>query len=456
MSASLPGREAVARALEGAKRAGAVAADAVVVESDAVEARVRDREIDFVKQARERGLGIRAFVNGGDGLSSAVTSTSDLAADAIDRMAAETVALARATASDPHAGLPEGGFVEDAPDLGLLDARDRELPVEARIDRARDAEAAARALDARIVNSEGSESSGSFSRIAFGNSAGVLCEYDSAHHGLYCMPVARDERGMQTDHWATVGRRLADLDAPDEVGRTAARRALGRLGARRVATAEVPVIFDPTTARSLLANLAGCLSGYAVYRQASFLAGRLGEDVASPRLTVVDDGRRPGGLGSKPFDGEGLPTRRTVVLEGGRLASWLLDTYSARKLGLASTGNASRGVGGPPGVGATNLWLEPGDATLDEIVADTPRGLLVTSLFGHGFNPVTGDFSRGAAGVWIEGGEATHPVEEITVAGNLGQMLRDVDAVGSDLLWLGRVAAPSLRIARMTVAGESA
>jgi PmbA protein len=221
-----------------------------------------------------------------------------------------------------------------------------------------------------------------------------------------------------------------------------------------VPTAEVPVVFDPMTARGLLGNLAACLSGYTVYRQASFLAGRLGEPIASPKITVVDDGRRTAGLGSKPFDGEGLPTRRNVVVDAGRLETWLLDSYSGRKLGLASTGNASRGVGSAPGVGATNLWIEPGDARLDEIVADTPRGLLVTGLFGHGFNPVTGDFSRGAAGVWIEDGRRAHPVEEITIAGNLGQMLRDVDAVGSDLLWLGRVAAPSLRVSRMTVAGE--
>jgi PmbA protein len=454
MSAALCGRDAVAHALEAARKAGAAAADAVAVESDSVEVRVREAEIDHVKQARERGLGIRAFVDGTGALSSAVTSTSDLTPATIERMAAETVALARATAPDPCAGLPDGGFASDAPDLGLFDPADRAATVADRIDRAREAEAAARGADPRIANSEGSEASSDFAHVAFGNTSGLLAEYETAHHGISCMPVAKDASGMQTDYWMSVGRRLADLEAPADVGREAARRALGRLGARRVRTAEVPVIFDPMTARSLLANLVGCLSGYAVYREASFLSDRLGDAIASERVTVVDDGRRPGGLGSKPFDGEGLPTRRNLVVDGGRLASWLLDTYSARKLGAASTGNASRGVGSGPGVGATNLWLEPGDATLDEIVADTPRGLLVTGLFGHGFNAVTGDFSRGAAGLWIENGERTHPVEEITIAGNLGRMLLDVDAVGSDLLWLGRVAAPSLRVTRMTVAGE--
>ena len=213
------------------------------------------------------------------------------------------------------------------------------------------------------------------------------------------------------------------------------------------------MIFDPVTAPSLLQQLAACASGYAIYRETSFLAGQLGETIASPLVTVIDDGLREGGLGSRPFDGEGQPTRRNLVLERGRLSSYLLDAYSARKLGLRSTGSAVRGAGSAPTAGPSNLWLEPGEASLEELIASTPRGLLVTELIGMGFNPVTGDYSRGAAGLWIENGELAGPVEEITIAGNLRQMLLDVDAVGRDLLWLGRVASPSLRIARMTVAG---
>jgi PmbA protein len=216
----------------------------------------------------------------------------------------------------------------------------------------------------------------------------------------------------------------------------------------------VPVIFDPVTAPSLLGHLASCVNGYAVYRGTSFLAGRMGERIASDLVRVIDDGRLPGGLGSKPFDGEGQPTRRTPLVECGVLSSWLLDAYSARKLGAVSTGNAARGPGGAPSAAPTNLWIEPGTQSLEEIVAGTERGLLVTELIGMGFQPVTGDYSRGAAGLWIEGGEIRHPVEEITIAGNLGEMLCAIDAVGSDLLWLSRVASPSLRVARMTVAGE--
>ncbi len=443
------------RALQRARAAGADAADALVAASDSLETRVRGDEIDFVVQARQHTLGLRALVRGSAGMRSAVTSTSDQSEQAVDRLAEETVALARATAEDPAAGLPAGGFASEcsAGDLGLLAPEDRAVSVEARIEDARAAEAAARALDPRIANSEGSQAASEFRRVVYGNTAGFLGAYESASHSLFCEPLARENGVMQRDYWMTVARRRDALEAPATVGRRAAARAVRRLGARRVPTCEVPVLFDPLTAPSLLSQLAGCASGYAVYRQTSCLAERLGEQIASPLLTVIDDGRRPGGLGSRPFDGEGLPTRRNLLLSRGRLCSWLLDSYSARKLGFESTGNAARSAGSAPGVAPTNLWLEPGDLSLEQIIADTPRGLLVTELIGMGFNPVTGDYSRGAAGLWIEGGEIAFPVEEITIAGNLLEMLRDVDAVGSDLLWLSRVACPSLRIARMTVAG---
>ncbi len=447
-------REILERALARVAAAGAHAADALLVESDALEARVRGDDIDFVNQAREHTHGIRALVRGPGGTRTAVTSTSDLAPEALVRMADETAALARATAEDPAAGLPEGGFAESWPDLSLADARDRGVSAEARIDDAFRAEAAARAADPRIQNSEGSSVGSSFSQVSYANSAGFFGEYESAAHSLYAEPLARANGGMQRDYWMTVARRLGDLEEPASVGRRAADRALRRLGARRVPTCEVPVLFDPVTAPSLVSHVAACVNGYAVYRQASFLAGAMGEVVASELVSITDDGRRPGGLGSRPFDGEGLPTRRTPVVERGRLRSWLLDTYAARKLSAESTGNASRSPGSAPGAAPTNLWLEPGDASPEEIVASTPRGLLVTELIGMGFNPVTGDYSRGAAGLWIENGEIAHPVEEITIAGNLLDMLTAIDAVGNDLLWLGRVAAPTLRVARMTVAGE--
>jgi PmbA protein len=341
----------------------------------------------------------------------------------------------------------------DAPDLGLFAPADRDAGIESQIEAARRAEAAAREADARIANSEGSESSASFTRIAYASSAGFGGSYEAASHALSCEPIARENGAMQRDYWMSVARRRADLEQASAVGRRAAERAVRRLGARRIATCEVPVLFDPLTAPSLVSHLLACLSGYAVYRQSSFLAGRLGERVADARITLIDDGRLPGGLGSRPFDGEGVATRRNVLIEAGVLRSWLLDSYSARKLGSRSTGSAARTAGSAPTVSPSNAWLEPGPGSLEDLVAATERGLLVTELIGAGFNPVTGDYSRGAAGLWIEDGEIVHPVEEVTVAGNLGEMLTSIDALAGDLVWLGRVASPSLRVARMTVAG---
>jgi PmbA protein len=259
---------------------------------------------------------------------------------------------------------------------------------------------------------------------------------------------------MQRDAWYSVQRRLCRLDSPESVGRAAARRTLRRLGARKVATQEVPVVFDPDMAASLMRSVCGAVSGSAIYRGASFLAGKLGQQVAATGLTLVDDGRMPGGLGSRPFDGEGLPTRRTMVIENGKLASYLLDTYTGRKLGLASTGNASRSLGQPPTVGPMNFYAPPGPHSPEEIIRSVDRGLYVTEMIGFGVNLVTGDYSRGAVGLWIEKGELAYPVEEITIAGNLKDMLRGIEMIGNDLEWRGAVAAPTLKIGRMTVAGN--
>ena len=444
---------AAEQAIQALQRAGASQGDARLTQSEGLEVRVRGEEIDFVKQAHAKGLVLRAFVEERGGRRQASTSTSDLTPEAVDRMAQETVALARATAVDPAAGLPEGGFASDWPDLELLDPADRPWKVDEWIERARRAEDAARALDARITRSSGSQASSRFACVAYGNTAGFVGSYASSSHGLYSMPVAEADGQKQTDYWSAASRSLSGLEDPESVGRSAGERVVRRLGARPVPTCEVPVIFESRVAAGLLRNLLECVNGYALYRKASFLAGRLGDAIASELVSVVDDGRRPGGLGSRPFDGEGLPTRRNVIIDAGRLESYLLDSYSARRLGASSTGSAI--PLGPTGAaaGPTNLWLEPGDASLEDLVADTGRGLLVTEMMGRGLNPVTGDYSRGAAGLWIENGELTHAVQEVTVAGNLGEMLRSIDAIANDLQWLSSVASPSLRVARMTVAG---
>jgi PmbA protein len=258
---------------------------------------------------------------------------------------------------------------------------------------------------------------------------------------------------MQRDFWYTVNRRYRRLEDAAAVGRKAAERALRRLGARKVPTRQVPVVFDQEMAAGLVRTLASAASGYAIYKAASFLVGKVGQAIAANGFTVIDDGTIPGGLGSKSFDGEGVATRRMVLVEDGALRSYLLDTYSARKLSMRSTGNASRDVGSAPGVAPTNMWLEPGAASPQEIIRSVKSGLYLTEMMGSGVNLVTGDYSRGATGIWIENGELAYPVEEITVAGNLKDMLMAVEAIGNDLEWRGRIAAPTLLIGRMTVAG---
>lgn len=258
---------------------------------------------------------------------------------------------------------------------------------------------------------------------------------------------------MQRDSWYSVSRKFHGLESPEVIGQTAAKRALRRLGARKVPTQQAPVVFDPMVAASLLRTLAGAVAGTAMYRGASFLLNRLGQQVAAENVTVIDDGTIPAGLGSRPFDSEGIPTRRTVVLEHGVLQSYLLDTYCGRKLGMASTGNAARDASGPT-VGSTNFYLVPGTYTPAEIIASIKSGLYVTELIGFGVNLVTGDYSRGAVGLWIENGTLAYPVEEITIAGNLNEMLRNIEMVGNDLVFRGRTAAPTLKIAAMTIGGN--
>jgi PmbA protein len=259
---------------------------------------------------------------------------------------------------------------------------------------------------------------------------------------------------MQRDYWYSAERHLEKLESPEAIGRTAATRTLRRLGARKVPTCEVPVVFEPEMSATLLRHLAGAVSGYALYKGTSFLLGKLGEKIAPACVSVYDDGTLTGALGSRPFDAEGVPTRRTAVVEAGVLRSYLFDCYSARKLDSQTTGNAARSVADAPHVGPTNFFLAPGEATPDEIIRSVPEGLYVTELMGFGVNPVTGDYSRGASGLWIERGALGYPVEEITIAGNLLQMLRDIEMVGNDLRLNRTVAAPTIKIARMTVAGQ--
>ena len=440
--------DVVARAM----KAGASAAEAVVREGNEFSTVVRLGQVETLKESGAKVMGVRVFM----GKRAANTYTSDLSSSGLDQMVASAVALARITSEDEFSGLPEKeqlGAIDG--DLDLYHRDVYSLSNEDRIDYARRCEKAATSGDSRIANSEGGSFDAADGRKIFANSLGFVGEYRRSYCSVSAVPVAKDEQGnMQRDFWYSVARSIKLLEEPEKVGKIAAQRTLRRLGARKAKTAKVPVIFDPLVARSLLEHIAEAVNGDSVYRGASFLAGKLGEKVAGENITVVDDGTLKGGFGTSPFDGEGIATRRTVVIEKGELKSYLLNTYTAKKLKLATTGNASRGLAGTPGIGVGNFFLQPGNRAPEQMIGDVKEGLYVTELMGFGVNLVTGDFSRGASGLWISGGQLSYPVEEITVAGNLKDMLFNISEIANDLEFRGAVACPTLRIDGLTVAGE--
>jgi PmbA protein len=436
--------------LQYARRSGATAGDVLIATGESFSAGVRLGEVEKVLNAHEKRMGLRLFV----GHSSAITSTADFTREALESLVEETIALAKATAADEFSGLPAAeDLAPNFPDLDLADSTTSLTP-EGKIALAREAEAAALGLDPRITNSEGAEFANGSREILYANSLGFIGRYCTTSYSLTVVPVAKQDGAMQRDYWYSSHRKLSKLEPAAAVGKKAAERTIRRLGARRVKTQQAPVVFDPETAASLLRHLAGAVSGSSLYRKTSFLLGKLGEKIAASGIWIDDDARIPSALGSKPFDGEGLPTRRTPVIEDGVLTSYLLDTYSARKLSLRSTANASRSFADAPAASPTNFFLRPGTTSPEEIIRSVRSGLYVTELSGFGVNPVTGDYSRGAVGLWIENGELAYPVEEITIAGNLLEMFQNIEVIGDDLKLRGTIAAPTLKIAKMTIAGE--
>jgi PmbA protein len=434
-----------------ALEAGASDAECTISEGSEFSASVRMRQIENLKEAGARGAGLRVMM----GRQAGSAYTSDLSAEGLGELVRSAIELARITSEDPHAGLPSPEELGSVPgDLQLYHQDMDEIDTPAKIRLALEAEAAALDLDPRIRNSEGAGFDSYSGCRVFANSRGFAGSYQSSQCSLSAVPVAKEGESMERDYWFSAARSLAGLEAPAEVGRMAARRALRRLGARKVTTGKYPVVFEPRTARSLVENIYEAVHGESIYRKASFLAGRLGETVASDRLTVIDDGTLPGLFGTSPFDDEGVPTRRTPVIEKGVLRSYLLNCYTARKLGLKTTGNASRSLAGNPGIGHSNLFALAGETPPEEIIGSVKSGFYVTELIGFGVNIVTGDYSRGAVGMWIENGELAYPVSEVTIAGNLREMLVAVDMVGSDLEFRGSTAAPTLRIGEMTISGH--
>ena len=430
---------------------GATDAECTLAEGEEFSALVRMRSLETLKDAGSRAAGLRVLVGQRVGSS----YTSDLSAEGIRKLVDSAIELAAISSEDPHAGLPDPSELGKlAGDLQLFSTDVNTLDTGYRVEQARQTEEAAFAADPRITNSEGASFSAYSGERLFANSRGFLGSYRTSSCSLSTTPVARQGEFMERDYWYSSARSYSRIESPAHIGRRAAERTVRRLGARKVATQKVPVIFDPQTARSLLGNIFDAVEGDAIYRQASFLAGKLGDRVASENVTVIDDGTLPGLFGTSPFDDEGVPSRRTVVIDRGVLRSYLLNTYTALKLAMKTTGNAARGITGNTGVGHGNLFLEKGERSPDELVRGIRKGLYVTELIGSGVNIVTGDYSRGAAGQWIENGEFAYPVSEITIASTLQRMLMDIEPPGSDLEFRSSVASPTLVIREMTVSGQ--
>jgi len=429
------------RSLELARGRGALDAEVEVSAAVGQSVTVRRGEVETVEYNRDKGMGITVYFGARRGNA----NTSDLSPEGIERTVEAACAIARHTAEDPAAGLPdpERLYRGPPPDLELFHPWG--LTVEECIEIARRTEAAALAVDRRINNSEGATVSANDSDFVLANTRGFLGGFPASKASIGCSVVAEDANGMQRDYWYTAHRDPAQLEDPQSVGRMAGERTVRRLGARRLPTTEAPVLFDANIASGLLGHFVSAASGSSLYRRSSFLLDRLGSRVFAPGIEILEDPHRRGEMASAWFDAEGVATAPRRVVEDGYLRGWFLSSYSSRKLGLATTGNAG---------GNHNLIVTPGPLDFQGLLRKMDRGFLVTDLMGQGVNPVTGDYSRGAAGFWVEGGEIRFPVEEVTIAGNLLDMFSGIVAIGTDAVWRGSKLCGSILVDRMTIAGD--
>ncbi|MBK7861676.1 MAG: TldD/PmbA family protein [Archangiaceae bacterium] len=434
-----------------AKKKGAKQAEAYIEVGRESSVRVRDGQIEDLTQATSKGAGIRVFVKDRLGFA----WTSDFTTEAINSSVDRAVQLAEAAAPNKLNGLPTKKQLGAPSDVGpLFDEAVANLDPEWKIKSALEMEKAGKAYDPRVKTFDSVGAGDHVNEVYLASSEGASNGYQGTYVYLYAMPVAADGPQLQTSYWVDYKRFLDELDAPEKIGVEAARRAVRMLGASKVKSQKVPVIFDPMMAAAFVSGIAAAANGDAVFKQSSFLASKLGQSIAPKNVTLVDDGLMKRGLGTSPFDGEGVATRRTAIVEQGVLRSFLYDTFTARKAKAESTGNASRGYRSLPAIGTNNLYLEPGTTSPEELIKGVKNGFYVTAMLGHGANVVTGEFSRGANGLWITDGALGKPVQEVTVAGNLLDMLMAIDGIGSDLTFRGSTGAPTIRFAELTVSGE--
>ncbi|MBV9990981.1 MAG: TldD/PmbA family protein [Alphaproteobacteria bacterium] len=439
-------QDILAALLGAARAAGADAADALLVNSVSASVSYRLGKLEDLERAESSDLGLRVFV----GRRVAFISTTDFSRDTIDALPGRVVAMAKLAPEDKFAGLaPKERLARELPSLDLEDAQ--EPSADTLIERARDVEAAAMAVPG-IANSEGGGASFQRNAIAFATSEGFFGRYAATTHSVGVAVLAGEGVDMQMDHDSASARHAGDLEAAEQVGKRAADRAVSKLNPRKIKSQRLPIVFAPRVSNGLIGHLSSAISGNSIARGVSFLKDAMGQKIFAAGIRVVDDPHRMRGLRSKPFDGEGVANKRRALIEDGVLTTWLLDCASARQLGLETTGHAARGTGGPPAPSPTNLYMEAGRLSPEALIADIKEGLYVTDLMGMGVNQVTGDYSRGAAGFWIENGCVAFPVAEVTIAGNLKDMFTNLTPA-DDLMFRYSVNAPTLRVEGMTVAG---
>ena len=432
--------------LKRAKAKGADAADCLMVRDISLNVAQRLGKREKLERSEAQDLGLRVFV----GKRQAIVSTSDLEPKLLDELAERAVAMARVVPEDEFCGLADPELLVKVP--VVLDLEDKKEPSEAALtDMIARAEDAARAVPG-VTNSEGADAGWGRVEVALAASNGFRGGYAVSRWGISVSVLAGEGTGMERDYdfaSAVFGENLPD---PETLGRSAGERTVRRLGPRKASTAKLPIVYDPRVANGLVGHFVGAINGASIARGTSFLKDKMGQQVFAKGIRIIDDPHRPRGLRSKPFDGEGVANKKRALIEDGTLTTWLLDCRSARQLGLTTTGHAARGTSSPPSPSAANLYLEPGNVTPEALMADIKQGLYVTELIGHGVNGVTGDYSRGAAGYWIENGKLTHPVSEVTVAGNLKDMFLNLTPA-NDLLYRYGTDSPTVRIEGMTLAG---
>ena len=436
--------------IKNALNKGATQAEVYLDSGEEFSVQVRKGEIETLEQSQRKGLGLRVFIKKRLGFA----YTSDFNTEALNNLVDKAVYMAKQASSDEYNGLPEEDTSLPTKDLKIYDSEVKSLDTQKKIELAKRCEAAAFSYDPRVKNSEGASFSHYEARIVLANSMGKSVSFKSSQFGLSCVPVAEQKGEKRGSVFWDAKRFFRDLLSPEEVGKKAAQRGIRLLGAKKIKSRKVPVIIESTAAARFLEAISSAINGESVFQKASFLSEKKGEKIASDLVNVWDDGTMSKGLGSVPFDGEGVSTQKKKIIDQGTLTSFLYNTYTARKAKTKSTGNARRGYDTTPYISPINFFVENGDKKPEDLIKDSSEGFYVTDLMGFGINTITGDFSQMAEGIWIEKGELTYPVQEVTLAGTLLEFLQGIEGIANDLYFRSNVACPTIKISQLVLSGK--